>query len=49
MGLVTTAANPFPTDLEIAGAATLRPMDEIATALGLSPDDIEHHLSLIHI
>ena len=43
MGLVTTDAHPFPTDLEIAGAATLRPMDEIATALGLSPDDIEHH------
>ena len=40
---MTTDAHPFPSDLEIAGAATLRPMDEIATALGLEPDDVEDY------
>ena len=40
---MTTDAHPFPSDLEIAGAATLRPMDEIATALGLEPADVEDY------
>ena len=31
----------FPTDLEIASAATLRPMDEIGAQLGISPDHLE--------
>ena len=31
----------FPTDLEIASAATLRPMSEVAAAIGLTDDDIE--------
>jgi formate--tetrahydrofolate ligase len=31
----------FPADLEIASAATLRPMDEIAAQLGIGPDHLE--------
>jgi len=33
----------FPSDLEIAQAASLRPITEIAAALGLSPDHVETH------
>ncbi|MEO8084407.1 MAG: formate--tetrahydrofolate ligase, partial [Ardenticatenales bacterium] len=33
----------FPTDLEIAQAATLRPIDDIAAGMGLLPDEIEHY------
>ncbi|MDV3221092.1 formate--tetrahydrofolate ligase [Intrasporangium sp.] len=34
--------NPsFPSDLDIASAATLRPMDEIGAQLGISPDHLE--------
>jgi formate--tetrahydrofolate ligase len=32
---------PFPSDLEIASAATLAPMAEIAASMGLTEDDIE--------
>ncbi len=31
----------FPSDLAIASAATLRPMDEIAAQLGITPDHLE--------
>ncbi|GAA6526608.1 formate--tetrahydrofolate ligase [Intrasporangium sp. DVR] len=31
----------FPTDLDIASAATLQPMDEIAAQLGIGPDHLE--------
>ncbi|MCC7019830.1 MAG: formate--tetrahydrofolate ligase [Ardenticatenales bacterium] len=34
---------PFPSDLEIAQAATLRPIDAIATGMGLELDEIEHY------
>ena len=33
----------FPSDLEIAQDASLRPITEIASALGLSPDHVETH------
>ncbi len=32
---------PFPSDLDIASAATLRPMDEIGAQLGISPEHLE--------
>ena len=32
---------PFPSDLEIASAATLRPMSEIASQMNVSPDRLE--------
>lgn len=40
---MTTHAQPLPTDLEIAAAATLRPMQEISDELGLAPEDLEHY------
>jgi formyltetrahydrofolate synthetase len=33
--------NPVPSDLEIAQAAELRPILEVAESIGLSPDDLE--------
>jgi formate--tetrahydrofolate ligase len=38
-----TAKTSIPSDLEIAQAATLRPISEIAQALGLTDDDLEHY------
>ncbi|WP_370894249.1 formate--tetrahydrofolate ligase [Janibacter sp. GXQ6167] len=40
---MTTTSNsaPFPSDLEIASAATLRPMDDVATDLGIDLDYCE--------
>jgi formate--tetrahydrofolate ligase len=32
---------PFPTDLEIARSASLKPLDDIAAEMGLSPDMLE--------
>ncbi len=32
---------PFPSDLEIAGAATLRPLADVAASMGLAESDIE--------
>ncbi len=37
----TTTPAPFPSDLEIASAATLSPMSEVAASIGLTEDDIE--------
>ena len=34
---------PFPSDLEIAQAARLRPIEDVADELGLGPDDIERY------
>ena len=36
-----TSTAPFPSDLEIARAATPRPIVEIANDLGFAPDEIE--------
>lgn len=33
----------FPTDLEIAQGAKIRPINEIAAKIGLVPDDLEHY------
>ena len=33
--------NPVPSDLDIAQAAELKPILDIAAALGLTPDDLE--------
>ncbi len=42
----------MPTDLEIAQAAELRPIEEIADLMGLSPDDLDlygRHIAKIHL
>ncbi len=36
-------AQPMPTDLEIARAATLRPIDEVAADMGIPSDSVEHY------
>ena len=36
------AARPLPPDIEIARAAPIRPIDEIAKRLGIPDDDLEH-------
>ncbi len=41
MSLNDESPAPFPSDLEIASAATLAPMAEIAASMGLTEDDIE--------
>jgi formyltetrahydrofolate synthetase len=33
--------NPVPSDLEIAQAAELKPILDIAASIGLTPDDLE--------
>lgn len=38
---VTTSPTPIPSDLEIARAITLRPLDEVSTDLGLDPAHVE--------
>ena len=42
----------YPTDLEIANAAHIKPIEEIANSLDIKPDDLIRYgndLSLIHI
>ena len=45
LGAVTTTSRPpatsMPTDLEIARAATLRPIEEVAASAGIGPDLLE--------
>ncbi len=44
--------NPVPSDLEIAQAAELKPILEVAESIGLSPDDLElygKHKAKIHL
>src|SRR4051812_3269573 len=36
-----TATAPFPSDLEIARAASIRPITEVAADLGFTPDEVE--------
>lgn len=43
MAQVTIAAKKIPSDIEIAQAATLKPIDEIAESLGIQSDEIEHY------
>ena len=39
----STAGGSFPSDLDIASAATLRPIEDVAAEIGLAPTDIERY------